>query len=199
MAGNHYAVAFLARADPPVFAQLRAIRSWHPCVSPAHRWAMHTHWADVGRGAAGLGAAMGDPPVLTIPPDARARTAHTADAAQARLFEALLQSEVQELEQLAASAERHWRRRCEGRLDEDPKPRRRWCSSGGGSLKWRVCWTRCGPDSRSVEFCSPRFKLTASTHRSRRPRGRSRRSPLARIPVHAVRRRPAPPCCRALR
>src|SRR6478752_2184181 len=35
------------------------MRSWHPCVSPAHRWAMHAHWAHVGRGAAGLGAAMG--------------------------------------------------------------------------------------------------------------------------------------------
>ena len=60
--------------------------------------------------------------MLTIPPDARARTAHTADAAQARLFDGLLQSEVQELEQLAASAERHWRRRREGRVDEDPNP-----------------------------------------------------------------------------
>ena len=40
-------------------SQLRAIRSWHSCVAPAHPWTMHAHWAHVGRGAAGLGAAMG--------------------------------------------------------------------------------------------------------------------------------------------
>ncbi len=71
--------------------------------------------------------------MLTIPPDARARTAHPADVAQARLFDGILQSEVQELERLVASMERHWLRRCEGGVDEAPKPPEALVLRGGGS------------------------------------------------------------------
>src|ERR1700742_4106612 len=61
------------------------MRSWHPCVSPAHRWAMHSHWVHVGRGAAGLGAAMGIGRFAYTPilPLMTAQTALTPQAAGA--------------------------------------------------------------------------------------------------------------------
>jgi hypothetical protein len=43
----------------------------------------------------------------------RQRPPHPADVAQSRLFEALLLSEIDELEDRAATAERRWKRRCE--------------------------------------------------------------------------------------
>jgi predicted secreted Zn-dependent protease len=62
--------------------------------------------------------------VLTPSPRATPwwRPAHAADVAQAQVFEAFLQAEIQELEQLTASAERHWLRRCERGIEADVRP-----------------------------------------------------------------------------
>jgi len=54
--------------------------------------------------------------------DAWARPAHPADVAQARMFDAILQGEIAELEQLAASLERKWLRRCERGIDDENRP-----------------------------------------------------------------------------
>ena len=54
--------------------------------------------------------------------DAWARPAHPADAAQARMFDDILQGEIAELEQLAASMERRWLRRCERGIDDENRP-----------------------------------------------------------------------------
>ena len=50
--------------------------------------------------------------------DAWARPAHPADIAQARVFDAVLLGEIAELEALAASMEKRWRRRCERGIDD---------------------------------------------------------------------------------
>jgi hypothetical protein len=54
--------------------------------------------------------------------DAWAHPAHPADVAQARMFDAILQGEIAELEQLAASMERKWLRRCERGIDDENRP-----------------------------------------------------------------------------
>ena len=54
--------------------------------------------------------------------DAWARPAHPADVAQARMFDALLQGEIGELEQLVASMEQRWLRRCERGSDDENRP-----------------------------------------------------------------------------
>jgi hypothetical protein len=54
--------------------------------------------------------------------DAWARPAHPADVAQARRFDAILQGEIADLEQLAASMERKWLRRCERGIDDENRP-----------------------------------------------------------------------------
>src|SRR5258705_8129382 len=51
-----------------------------------------------------------------------ARPAHPGDVAQARMFDAILQGEIAELEQLAASMERKWLRRCERGHDDENRP-----------------------------------------------------------------------------
>jgi hypothetical protein len=48
----------------------------------------------------------------------RQRPPHPADVAQSRLFEALLLSDIDELEDRAATAERRWHRRRERKPDE---------------------------------------------------------------------------------
>ena len=54
--------------------------------------------------------------------DAWARPAHPADVAQARMFDAILQGEIAELEELAASMEKRWLRRCERGIDDENRP-----------------------------------------------------------------------------
>lgn len=54
--------------------------------------------------------------------DAWARPAHAADVAQAGIFEAILLSEIAELEDLAASAEARWLGRCERAIDRPDRP-----------------------------------------------------------------------------
>jgi hypothetical protein len=54
--------------------------------------------------------------------DAWARPAHPADVAQARVFHAVLLDEIAELEALAASMEKRWRRRCERGIDDPSGP-----------------------------------------------------------------------------
>jgi hypothetical protein len=54
--------------------------------------------------------------------DAWARPAHPADVAQARMFDAILQGEIADLEQLAASMETKWLRRCERGIDDENRP-----------------------------------------------------------------------------
>jgi hypothetical protein len=58
------------------------------------------------------------PRTFGIPP----RRTHPADVAQARLFDELLQVEIAEATELVASAERQWRRRCEGGTDSELHP-----------------------------------------------------------------------------
>jgi hypothetical protein len=50
------------------------------------------------------------------------RPAHPADMAQARLFETILLRELTELEELVATAETHWLRRCERGADRHDQP-----------------------------------------------------------------------------
>jgi hypothetical protein len=54
--------------------------------------------------------------------DAWARPAHPADVAQARMFDAILQGEIAELEELVASMEKRWLRRCERGIDDEKRP-----------------------------------------------------------------------------
>jgi hypothetical protein len=54
--------------------------------------------------------------------DEWSRPAHPADIAQARMFDAVLQGEIAELEELAASMERKWLRRCERGIDDANRP-----------------------------------------------------------------------------
>jgi hypothetical protein len=54
--------------------------------------------------------------------DAWARPAHPADVAQARMFDAIMQGEIAELEELAASLEKRWLRRCERGIDDENRP-----------------------------------------------------------------------------
>jgi hypothetical protein len=54
--------------------------------------------------------------------DAWARPAHPADVAQARMFDVVLQGEIAELEQLVASMEQRWLRRCERGSDDENRP-----------------------------------------------------------------------------
>ena len=54
--------------------------------------------------------------------DAWARPAHPADVAQARMFDAVLQGEIAELEELVASMEKRWLRRCERGIDDENRP-----------------------------------------------------------------------------
>jgi hypothetical protein len=60
--------------------------------------------------------------VLSISPDARVRPAHAGDVAQAHVFVALMRSEIKELKELVASAEKHWRRRCDRGVDDAGRP-----------------------------------------------------------------------------
>ena len=50
------------------------------------------------------------------------RPTHAADVAQARIFQGILQSEIAELEDLVASAEGHWRKRCDRGIDAPDRP-----------------------------------------------------------------------------
>jgi hypothetical protein len=54
--------------------------------------------------------------------DAWLRPAHPADVAQARMFDTIMQGEVAELEQLVASMEKRWLRRCERGIDDENRP-----------------------------------------------------------------------------
>jgi hypothetical protein len=54
--------------------------------------------------------------------DAWARPAHPADIAQARMFDAVMQGEIAELEELVASMEKRWLRRCERGIDDANRP-----------------------------------------------------------------------------
>ena len=54
--------------------------------------------------------------------DAWSRPAHPADIAQARMFDAVLLGEIAELEELVASMEKRWLRRCERGIDDENRP-----------------------------------------------------------------------------
>lgn len=54
--------------------------------------------------------------------DALARPAHPADVAQARVFDAVLRGEIEELEALVASMEQRWLKRCERGIDDIDRP-----------------------------------------------------------------------------
>jgi hypothetical protein len=54
--------------------------------------------------------------------DAWARPAHPADVLQARMFDVVLQGEIAELEELVASMEKRWLRRCERGIDDENRP-----------------------------------------------------------------------------
>jgi hypothetical protein len=54
--------------------------------------------------------------------DALARPAHPADVAQARMFDAIMQGEIAELEELVATMEKGWLRRCERGIDGADRP-----------------------------------------------------------------------------
>jgi hypothetical protein len=54
--------------------------------------------------------------------DAWARPAHPADVWQSRMFDAILQGEIAELEELVASMEKRWLRRCERGIDDENRP-----------------------------------------------------------------------------
>jgi hypothetical protein len=66
-------------------------------------------------------------PRLAPVPDRRradgwSRPAHPADIAQARMFDTVLQGEIAELEELVASMEQRWLRRCERGIDDQRRP-----------------------------------------------------------------------------
>ena len=50
------------------------------------------------------------------------RPAHPADVAQARMFDAIMQGEIAELEELVATMEKGWLRRCERGMDGENRP-----------------------------------------------------------------------------
>ena len=54
--------------------------------------------------------------------DPWARPAHPADVVQARMFDAILQGEIAELEGLVASMETRWLRRCQRGIDDANRP-----------------------------------------------------------------------------
>jgi hypothetical protein len=54
--------------------------------------------------------------------DAWERPAHPADVAQSRMYDAILQEEIAELQELVASMEKHWLRRCERGIDDENRP-----------------------------------------------------------------------------
>jgi hypothetical protein len=54
--------------------------------------------------------------------DAWARPAQPADVLQARMFDAILLGEIAELEELVASMEKRWLRRCERGIDDENRP-----------------------------------------------------------------------------
>jgi hypothetical protein len=54
--------------------------------------------------------------------DAWARPAHPADVAQSRMFDAIMQEEIAELQDLVASMENRWLRRCERGIDDANRP-----------------------------------------------------------------------------
>jgi len=66
------------------------------------------------------------PRIAAVPVRNRAdgwcRPAHPADIAQARMFDAVLQGEMAELEELVASMEQRWLRRCERGIDDENRP-----------------------------------------------------------------------------
>jgi predicted secreted protein len=62
------------------------------------------------------------PRIVARRPESWARPAHPGDIAQARVFDALLLGEIAELQELAASMERRWRRRCERGIDDYRRP-----------------------------------------------------------------------------
>jgi hypothetical protein len=70
----------------------------------------------------GVAQAAGSPKPETARPRSqtrlRRRPPHPADIAQSRLFEALLLTDIDELEDRAATVERRWHRRCERTPDE---------------------------------------------------------------------------------
>jgi hypothetical protein len=54
--------------------------------------------------------------------DAWARPAHPADVAQSRMFDAIMQDEIAELQELVVSMENRWLRRCERGIDDANRP-----------------------------------------------------------------------------
>jgi hypothetical protein len=50
------------------------------------------------------------------------RPVHPGDVAQARLFDTILLGEIAELEELVASMEKRWLRRCERGIDDENRP-----------------------------------------------------------------------------
>jgi hypothetical protein len=62
------------------------------------------------------------PRIVPQRPDGWARPVHPADVAQARLFDAVLLGEIVELEELVASMEKRWLRRCERGIDDENRP-----------------------------------------------------------------------------
>jgi hypothetical protein len=54
--------------------------------------------------------------------EAWARPAHPADVAQSRMFDVIMQAEIAELQELAASMENRWLRRCERGIDDENRP-----------------------------------------------------------------------------
>jgi hypothetical protein len=62
------------------------------------------------------------PRIVARSAEAWARPAHPGDIAQARVFDAVLLGEIAELEALATSMEKRWRRRCERGIDDYHRP-----------------------------------------------------------------------------
>ena len=87
--------------------------------------------------------------------DAWARPAHSADVAQARMFDAILQGEIAELESLVASMEARWLRRCERGIDDANRPAEALVRMGGACWRRSNSWTPCGPGSRRNERIPP--------------------------------------------
>jgi len=54
--------------------------------------------------------------------EAWASPAHPADVAQARMFDAVMRGEIAELEEIVASMENRWLRRCERGIDDVNRP-----------------------------------------------------------------------------
>jgi hypothetical protein len=62
------------------------------------------------------------PRIVPHCPEAWARPAHPADVAQARMFDSILLGGIAELEELVASMEKRWLRRCERGIDNENRP-----------------------------------------------------------------------------